>query len=165
MGMGHLLVDIRNQSVAHPTGYHPQPGSCASDTRRSGMSEVRRETTFESDPDEVWHAISDERELERWLGEEVELDPVEGGDVRVVTDGEERTGNVEEVEDGSRLVFTWGRPGEEHSRVEFTVAPHRDGARLVVVESQPATAGPVAAAAEWSRNLNDLSDALRLVLA
>ena len=29
------------------------------------MSEVRRETTFTSDPDEVWHAISDERELEQ----------------------------------------------------------------------------------------------------
>ena len=31
--------------------------------------------------------------LERWLGDEVELDPVEGGDVRVVTDGEERSGH------------------------------------------------------------------------
>ena len=129
------------------------------------MSEVRRETTFESDPDELWHAISDERELERWLGEEVELDPVEGGDVRVVTGGEERTGSVEEVEHGSRLVFTWARPGEESSRVELIVAPDRDGARLVVVESLPATAGPVAAAMGWSRRLNALSDALRLVLA
>jgi len=129
------------------------------------MSEVRRETTFDTDPDDVWHAVSDERELERWLGEEVELDPVEGGDVRVVTEGEERIGSVEEIEHGSRLVFTWARPGEDRSRVEFTVAPHRDGARLVVVESLPATAGPVASAARWSRSLNALSDAVRLVLA
>jgi uncharacterized protein YndB with AHSA1/START domain len=129
------------------------------------MSEVRRETTFTSDPDEVWHAISDERELERWLGEEVELEPFEGGDVRVVTEGEERTGSVEEVEQGSRLVFTWARPGEDTSRVEFVVSPHRDGARLVVTERLPATVGPVASAARWARSLAGLHKAVRLVLA
>ncbi len=129
------------------------------------MSEVRRETTIPSDPDDVWHAISDERELERWLGEEVELDPVEGGEVRVVTDGEERSGQVEEIDYGSRLVFTWARPGEGDSRVEFTVSPHPDGARLVVVESAPSTTGPTASAAEWTRSLHALHDAVRLVLA
>jgi len=129
------------------------------------MSEVRRETTLPNDPDDVWHAISDERELERWLGEEVELDPVEGGDVRVVRDGEERSGRVEEVDHGNRLVFTWARPGEDDSRVEFTVLPHPEGARLVVVESAPSTTGPMASAAEWSRSLGALRDAVRLVLA
>jgi uncharacterized protein YndB with AHSA1/START domain len=129
------------------------------------MSEVRRETTLPSDPDDVWHAISDERELERWLGEEVELEPVEGAEVRVVTDGEERSGQVEEVDYGSRLVFTWARPGEDSSRVELTVLPHPDGARLVVVESAPATVGPMASAAEWTRSLVSLRNAVRLALA
>ena len=128
------------------------------------MSEIRRETTLPSDPEEVWHAISDERELERWLGEEVELDPVEGGEVRVVTDGEERTGTVEEVEDGSRLVFTWSRP-EGDSRVELTVYPHDDGARLVVVESLPATGAPMASAAEWTSSLTALHGSLTFALA
>ncbi len=129
------------------------------------MSEVRRETTFTSDPDEVWHAISDERELERWLGEEVELDPVEGGDVRVVTDGEERTGTVEELDEGSRIVFTWARPGEGDSRVELTVLPDAIGSRLIVVERIPATDGPMASAAAWTARLTALRDALTLVVA
>jgi uncharacterized protein YndB with AHSA1/START domain len=129
------------------------------------MSEVRRETTLPSDPDDVWHAISDERELERWLGEEVELDPVEGGEVRVVTDGEERSGRVEEIHHGSRLVFTWARPGEGDSRVELTVYPHDDGARLVVVESPPATGTPMASAAEWTASLTALHSHLALAPA
>jgi uncharacterized protein YndB with AHSA1/START domain len=129
------------------------------------MSEVRRETTFTSDPDEVWHAISDERELERWLGEEVELDPVEGGDVRVVTDGEERHGTVKEVDDGSRLVFTWTRPGDDESRVELTVLPDAIGSRLIVVEHLGAGTGPTASAAAWTGRLVALRDALALVLA
>jgi uncharacterized protein YndB with AHSA1/START domain len=129
------------------------------------MSEVRRETTFESEPDELWRAISDEEMLERWLGEEVELDPVEGGDVRVVTDGEERTGTVEELDEGSRIVFTWGRPGEGDSRVELTVLPDAIGCRLIVVERLPATRSPMASAAAWTARVNALSDALTLVLA
>ena len=129
------------------------------------MSEVRRETTFESDPDELWHAISDEEMLERWLGDEVELEPVEGGDVRVVTDGEERTGTVEELDEGTRIVFTWARPGDDESRVELTVLPDAIGSRLIVVESLPATQGPMASTAAWTTRLTALHDALALVLA
>jgi uncharacterized protein YndB with AHSA1/START domain len=129
------------------------------------MSEVRRETTFQSDPDELWHAISDEEMLERWLGDEVELEPVEGGDVRVVTDGEERTGTVEELDEGSRIVFTWARPGEGDSRVELTVLPDAIGSRLIVVERLPATRSPMASAAAWTARVNALGDALMLVIA
>jgi uncharacterized protein YndB with AHSA1/START domain len=129
------------------------------------MSEVRRETTFPSDPDDVWHAISDERELERWLGEEVELEPVEGGEVRVVTDGEERSGQVEEIDHGSRLVFTWARPGEGESRVELTVLPDAIGSRLIVVERKGAATAPMASAAEWTQRLSALHECVALVLA
>ena len=129
------------------------------------MSEVRRETTFESEPEELWRAVSDEEMLERWLGDEVELDPVEGGDVRVVTDGEERAGTVEEVEEGSRIAFTWARPGEADSLVELTVLPDAAGSRLVVVERLPAQTDPMASAAAWSQSIRALREALALVLA
>jgi len=125
-------------------------------------TEVRRETTFPADPEELWRAISDEEMLERWLGEEVELDPVEGGGVRVVTDGDERTGRVDEVEVGRRLAFTWSAPGKQESSVELTIAPDPGGARLIVVESP---VGPVASAADWSRSLSALRDCLALVPA
>lgn len=112
------------------------------------MTEVRRETTFTSDPDEVWHAISDERELGRWLGEEVELDSVEDDEV------EER-----------RVVFTWTRPGDDDSRVELTVLPDAVGSRLVVVERLGASTGPEASAAPWTNRFATLREALALVLA
>ena len=126
------------------------------------MTEVRRETSFENEPDELWRAISDEDMLERWLGEEVELDPVEGGDVRVVTDGEERSGRVDEVDEGSRIVFTWSREGGESSQVELTVLPDAIGSRLIVVER--AVTGPVAMA-PWAQSLGALRESLTLVLA
>ena len=108
------------------------------------MSEVRRETTLPSDPDDVWHAISDERELERWLGEAVELDLIESDD------DEER-----------RVAFTWTRPGDDESRVVLTVLPDAIGSRLIVVESLPSTLGPSA----WTRRLTALDQCLNLVLA
>jgi hypothetical protein len=112
------------------------------------MSEVRRETTLPTDPDDVWHAISDERELERWLGEEVELDSIENDD------DEER-----------RVAFTWTRPGDDESRVELTVLPDAIGSRLIVVERLGAGIGPTASAAAWTRRLSSLREALVLVLA
>jgi uncharacterized protein YndB with AHSA1/START domain len=112
------------------------------------MSEVRRETTLPNDPDEVWHAISDERELERWLGEEVELDSIESDD------DEER-----------RVAFTWTRPGDDESRVELTVRPDTIGSRLIVVERLGAGTGPMASAAAWTGRLTALREALALALA
>ena len=125
------------------------------------MTEVRRETSFENEPEELWQAISDEEVLERWLGEEVELDPVEGADVRVVTDGEERNGRVDEVDEGSRIVFTWSRDGGESSQVELTVLPDAVGSRLIVVER--AVTGPVGMA-PWGPSLRALHECLSLVL-
>jgi uncharacterized protein YndB with AHSA1/START domain len=128
------------------------------------MAEVRRETIFTSEPEELWRAISDEEMLERWLGDEVELEPFEGGDVRVVTGGEERTGRVEELDQGSRIVFTWARPGERDSRVELTVLPDAIGSRLVVVERLGTGTEPMASAALWTSRLTALHEALALVL-
>jgi uncharacterized protein YndB with AHSA1/START domain len=111
------------------------------------MSEVRRETTYPNEPDEVWHAISDERELERWLGEEVELD------------------SVEDADEHRRVAFTWTRPGDEESRVELTVLPDAIGSRLIVVERLGAGAAPMASAEAWTSRLTSLREALSLVLA
>ena len=85
------------------------------------MTTVRREIVLPVDPDRAWELITDPDELEGWLAEEVELDPEEGGEVRVEwEDGDSREGVVEEVEEGRRLAFVWG---EEPSRVEWTLDP------------------------------------------
>jgi len=111
------------------------------------MPTVRREVTLPVEPERAWELITDPGELEGWLADEVELEPEEGGAVRVTwEDGERREGVVEEVEAERRLVFRWGAAdgsespgigwdaGDGASRVEWTLAPVPAGTRLVVVE-------------------------------
>ena len=96
------------------------------------MSSVRREVVLPVDPDRAWELITEPEELERWLADDVELEPEEGGEVRVAwDDGERREGIVEEVDEGRRLVFVWG---DEPSRVVWTLDPVPDGTRFVVTE-------------------------------
>ena len=96
------------------------------------MTAVRREVVLPVDPDRAWELITDPRELEGWLADDVELEPEEGGEVRVEwEDGERREGVVEEVDKGRRLVFVWG---EQPSRVVWTIDPVPDGTRFVVTE-------------------------------
>ena len=96
------------------------------------MPVVHREDTLPVDPDRAWELITDPAELEGWLADDVELEPEEGGEVRVEwEDGERREGVVEEVDEGRRLVFVWG---EEPSRVVWTLDPVPDGTRFVVTE-------------------------------
>ena len=100
------------------------------------MPTVRREVVLPVDPQRAWELITDPGELEGWLADDVDLEPEEGGEVRVEwEDGERREGVVEEVDEGRRIVFTWGgATGEEPSRVVWTLDPVPDGTRFVVTE-------------------------------
>jgi len=127
---------------------------------------VERETVIEASPDEVWEALTDEDRLREWIAPEVELDPVEGGDLLVRDDDGERPGTVETVEEGERFAFTWERPGEGESLVEFTIEAVPDGTRVVVVETATSPTGPLASAtADWGPALGRLHRALSLVFA
>ena len=127
---------------------------------------VERETLLPASPDEVWEALTDDDRLSEWLAEEVELDPVEGGGLRVRgADGDVREGTVETVVEPERLTFTWGRPDEEPSYVDFRMEPAEGGwTRLVVRETR--VAGPVAhlgGIAAWMPRLARLERALLLL--
>jgi uncharacterized protein YndB with AHSA1/START domain len=115
---------------------------------------VKRETDLEAPPAEVWEALTEEDRLAEWLGDDVELDPVEGGELTVRTDGEERTGTIDTVEEERRLALTWARPGEAETSVEFTLEPCEVGTHLTVVETN-AIGGPTASALNlaWHRRL------------
>jgi uncharacterized protein YndB with AHSA1/START domain len=120
---------------------------------------VERDTLVEASPDEVWEALTDEDRLEEWLAPEVELDPVEGGEIAVRDGDEERAGTVETVEEGERFAFTWSRPGEGESFVEFTIEALPGGSRVTVVETP---IGPTASAAGgWGPRLSRLSHVSR----
>lgn len=128
---------------------------------------VERETVLPAGPDEVWEALTDDDRLEEWLAEEVELDPVEGGELSTRDGENERSGIVETVVEGERLSFTWARPGGgDPSRVSFEIEPVPDGTRLVVTETR--IAGPVGSAgiatrfSSWTPRLQRLGRAIEL---
>ena len=123
---------------------------------------VERETVVEASPEEVWEALTDDDRLEEWMAPEVELDPVEGGEI-VVRDGDdERVGTVETVEELERFAFTWSRPGDGESFVEFTIEALPGGTRVTVVETP---IGPTAMAfGGWDMRLGRLRHAMRFSL-
>jgi uncharacterized protein YndB with AHSA1/START domain len=129
---------------------------------------VERDTLIEASPEEVWEALTDEDRLEEWMAPDVELNPVEGGEISVRDGDDERAGTVETVEEHERFAFTWSRPGEGESFVEFTIEALPGGSRVTVVETpihSAATntaAGPTAmSAGDWGPRLARLSHATR----
>jgi uncharacterized protein YndB with AHSA1/START domain len=123
---------------------------------------VERETLIEASPEEVWEALTEEDRLEEWLAPEVELDPVEGGEIAVRDGDGERAGTVETIEELERFAFTWSRRGEGESFVEFTIEALPGGTRVTVVETP---IGPTAMAfGSWGARLVRLRHISRLTL-
>ena len=97
---------------------------------------VRREIVLPVERDAAWELLSDPRELETWLADEVDLDIEPGAEGTVRWDhGEERDAVVEEVAEGRRLALRWWPvDGGDETIVELTLDDHDDGTLLVVVE-------------------------------
>ena len=123
---------------------------------------VERDTLVEASPEEVWEALTDEDRLEEWLAPDVDLDPVEGGEIAVRDGDDQRNGTVETLEEGERFAFTWSRPGEGESFVEFTIEALPGGSRVTVVETPIGPTGM--AAGGWGPRLARLGRAMRFVL-
>jgi uncharacterized protein YndB with AHSA1/START domain len=103
---------------------------------------VERELLLpDAEPDEAWDWLIDPERLGDWLGGEVEVDPVPGGEFHIRFDGgdEERPGFVEEVDpDARRFVFWWRRPEDDVStRVEISLDETDDGLIIRVAETCP----------------------------
>ena len=99
---------------------------------------VTRETVLDLDRDDAWRAVTDAEQLEHWLADEVEIDLVEGGDLRVrYDDGRERHGTVEEVTEPERVVFRWHPVPEIELETVVTIElePAEEGTRVTVVET------------------------------
>jgi uncharacterized protein YndB with AHSA1/START domain len=95
---------------------------------------VNREVVLPVPRERAWELITEPAELEEWLADDVEFEPVEDAPLRVAWDsGEEREGVVEEVTEEERIVFRWG-----DSRVEWRLEDHPAGTRLRVTEHRVA---------------------------
>ena len=90
---------------------------------------VERELVVPEPAEEVWRSLAEPD----WLGTDAAVDLRPSGEVRA----DERTGFVEEAEPPRRLVFWWGLPGEESSRVELELDEVEEGTRIRVTESRP----------------------------
>jgi uncharacterized protein YndB with AHSA1/START domain len=126
---------------------------------------VERETLIEASPDEVWEALTDEDRLEEWLAPDVELDPTEGGEIAVRDGDDRRHGTVETFEENERFAFTWSRPGEGESFVEFTIEALPGGSRVTVVETPVGPTAQAGAIGEWGPALARLRRSTFLVFA
>jgi uncharacterized protein YndB with AHSA1/START domain len=104
---------------------------------------VERELLVPSEPDEAWEAVADPERLGDWLGGEVELDPVPGGEFHISFDnGGEREGFVETLDpDEHRFAFWWRRPEDElATRVEISLEECERGTLVRVAEASPMAA-------------------------
>ena len=105
------------------------------------IQSVERELAVPGEPDEAWEAVADPERLGDWLGGEVELDPVPGGEFRIRFDhgGGEREGFVEELDpEAHRFAFWWRRPEDELStRVEISLEEADEGTLVRVLETSP----------------------------
>ncbi|HEX3974764.1 MAG TPA: SRPBCC domain-containing protein [Solirubrobacteraceae bacterium] len=107
---------------------------------------IERELELPYPPEELWQALTDQKWLESWLADAVELELRPGGDARFVVGGETREGWVEEVrppEPGDRggrngcLTFWWQAEDASPSRVQIELTPTEGGTRIRVVEARP----------------------------
>ena len=132
---------------------------------------LQRELELDLDPELVWELVTRPDDLAAWLGEEVDLQPVEGSAGRVVDeDGTVRRLVVGQVDRGRRVTWDWWEEGDlgTVSRVELTLDPTEHGTRLRVLEVPRPAASVVASVVagaprssaslgrRWNRLLVDL---------
>ena len=124
---------------------------------------VQRSVLLPAPLETVWAALTDAGQLSAWLGGEVDLEPVPGGQIVVTEDGRLRRGVIVDFEPlchleirwlpaSRRMGFLWGpdvEPAGSGGAVEFHLEPAADRDRctyLTVVERAPVRSGTLAAA-------------------
>jgi uncharacterized protein YndB with AHSA1/START domain len=96
-------------------------------------TEAVKEMTIKASPATIFPYLVDSANLIRWMGTEASLDPVPGGEFRVLCGGvNPSAGEFVEVVPNQKVVFTfgWDLPGHPipagSSEVEITLTPDGD---------------------------------------
>lgn len=125
---------------------------------------VRRRVLLPAPVQAVWSALTDADQLSAWLGGDVALDPVPGGQIVVQEEGRLRRGVIVDIEplrhleirwlpNAKRMGFLWGpddEPAGSGGEVEFLLEPVPDSTGrtcLTVIERAPVPSGRPAALA------------------
>jgi len=125
---------------------------------------VSREIFIAAKPETVWQLLVDPRQMIRWMGLSVVLDPRPGGTYRVeVIPGRIASGQVVEIAAPRRLVHTWGWEQEDTSvppgstTVTFELLPQGDGTLLRLTHGNlPHDAAAASHARGWQHYLERL---------
>ena len=128
------------------------------------IGSVRRSVLLPAPVQTVWAALTEAGQLSAWLGGEVDLEPVPGGQIVVQEDGRLRRGVIVDLEPlrhleirwlptARRMGFLWGpddEPSGSGGEVAFLLEPAPENAActyLTVIERAPAPSGRPAALA------------------
>ena len=92
-----------------------------------------KEVTIKADPATIFPYLVDPEKFVQWMGTEVTLEPVAGGEFRALCGGNHpAAGTFLEIVENEKVVFTfgWDLPGHPipagSSRVEITLTPDGD---------------------------------------
>lgn len=125
----------------------PMADQSASDERRAGEagSTEAADTVvvtqeIGADPETVFDFLADPEKMLRWMGTEVDIEPVPGGRLWLNATGTDiAIGNYVEVDRPNRLVFTWGwkgsdtvPPGSTTVTILLTAKPGGNGDRTTL---------------------------------
>lgn len=100
--------------------------------------------------EDVWTALTSDEGLSRWMGDGATIVPEPDGTITVPdpATGRPRQGNVDHLENGERLDFTWWPidDPDDISTVTIELQPTIEGTRIRVTETAP-TPGVITASA------------------
>jgi uncharacterized protein YndB with AHSA1/START domain len=103
---------------------------------------IQRDITIAAPIEKVWSALTEDKHVKEWFGEEAEIDLRPGGAIVFGwTEFGRFRGKVEAVEPPHRFAYWWARPEDtdpapgNQTLVEFILSEEDGGTRLQVVES------------------------------
>lgn len=131
----------------------------AIDDRRGA---VRMEDVFDTDPADLWDAVTDPRRLARWIAD-VDGDLRVGGVVQArFTSGWEGPGRIETCDPPRHLVARMGPDTPEETVIDATISPEGSSSRLVLEERGIPLSEIAGHGAGWHAHIEDLRSHLEL---
>jgi uncharacterized protein YndB with AHSA1/START domain len=126
-----------------------------------GKGVVRMEDVYETDPQDLWSALTEPERLARWIAH-VEGDLRVGGTITArFTSSWEGPGRVDVCDQPNRLVVTMNPGAEDETVIEAVLTPEGDRTRLVVEDRGIPMAELYAHGAGWQAHVEDLATYLR----